>query len=313
MSHPVQVIKSKEEWDTLLSETERVVCHYWAPWNEYCVQLESVMQQLSAENGPGIKFVQIEAEKFPDISLKNGITAVPTFILYRNQKEFERINGAKAAVLTKKVQLLADTNPDINQRCKDLILSSPVLLCMKGSGDETRCRFSKRMVEILNQKNIDYSTFDILQDPEIRDGLKEFSNWPTYPQLYHNGELLGGLDITEALCKSGELDTLPKREKLQDKLKRVISSHSVVLFMKGDAIAPRCKFSRATIDILSQTGVKFGTFDILEDESVRQGMKELSDWPTFPQLYVNNEFVGGLDIIRALKEAGELESTLNPH
>ncbi|KAI6654835.1 Glutaredoxin 3-like isoform X1 [Oopsacas minuta] len=310
MSHIVQIIQTQGEWDILLSGTERIVCHFWAPWNEYCVHLQSVMQQLSIENSPGIKFIQLEAEKFPEISLDNNISAVPTFILYKGKQEFERVDGAKAAELTKKVQLLAVTDSDINQRCNALILSAPVLLCMKGSGDEPRCKFSKRIVNILNQKDIEYSTYDILQDPEMREGLKEFSNWPTYPQLYHNGELLGGLDIIEALSMSGELDTLPKREKLQDKLKQIISSNNVMLFMKGDPITPRCKFSRATIDILSETGVEYGSFDILEDESVRQGLKEYSDWPTYPQLYVNNEFIGGLDIIRSLRESGELESTL---
>ena len=315
MLSAVQSIESQEQWDSVLSSTETVVCHFWASWSESCLQLQAVMQQLASDQGPKLKFVQLEAERFPEISLKNNILAVPTFIMYKKNGEFARVNGANAAELTKKVQLLADTPPDplgtdINQRCKALIQSAPVLLCMKGSGSEPRCRFSKRMVDILNEKNVDFLVFDILQDPEIREGLKEFSNWPTYPQLYHNGELLGGVDITEALSKSGELDTLPKREKLQDKIKRLISACPVMLFMKGNPQNPRCKFSRATIDILSETGVEYGTFDILEDEAVRQGLKEYSDWPTFPQLYVQSELIGGLDIMRSLREAGELEGTL---
>ena len=311
----VQSIESLEQWESVLSNTERVVCHFWAAWSESCLQLQAVMQQLALDQGQELKFVQVEAEKIPEISLRNNIVAVPTFILYKKKGEFARVNGANAAELTNKVQLLAEilseaTGMDINQRCKSLIQSAPVLLCMKGSGNDPRCRFSKRIVDILNEKNVDFLTYDILQDPEIREGLKEFSNWPTYPQLYHNGELLGGVDIIEALSKSGELDTLPKREKLQDKLKRLVSARSVMLFMKGDPQNPRCKFSLATIDIMNETGVEYGTFDILEDDEVRQGLKEYSDWPTYPQLYVQSELIGGLDIIRSLREAGELEGTL---
>ena len=314
MSGTVHSIESQEQWDSILSSRDRVVCHFWAPWSESCLQLEAVMQQLASEHGD-LEFVQLEAEKFPNISQKNNITAVPTFILYRVRGEIARVNGANAAELTKKIQLLAETPTgvigiDINQRCKSLIHSAPVLLCMKGSGNEPRCRFSKQIVDILNERNVDFLSFDILQDPEIREGLKEFSNWPTYPQLYHNGDLLGGVDIVEAMSKSGELDSLPKTEKLQDKLKRLISTSSVMLFMKGDPQNPRCKFSLATIDIMNETGVEYGTFDILEDEAVRQGLKEYSDWPTFPQLYVQSELIGGLDIIRSLREAGELEATL---
>ncbi|KAF5274186.1 hypothetical protein FQR65_LT17060 [Abscondita terminalis] len=81
--------------------------------------------------------------------------------------------------------------------------------------------------------------------------------------------------------------------------------------MKGNRDTPRCGFSKQIINILNETGVSYDTFDILMDEDVRQGLKTYSDWPTYPQLYVKGELIGGLDIVKEMQAAGELISTLN--
>ena len=145
----------------------------------------------------------------------------------------------------------------------------------------------------------------------MRQGLKTYSNWPTYPQLYIDGELIGGLDISKEMVQSGDLqDMLPTKVKLEDRLKSLINKAPLVVFMKGEPDVPKCGFSRQLMEILKDTGVEFDTFDILTDEDVRQGLKTYSNWPTYPQVYVKGEFVGGLDIIKEIREAGELVATL---
>ena len=94
---------------------------------------------------------------------------------------------------------------DLNQRIRQLIESSPVFLFMKGTPDNPQCGFSANVVSILNHLKIPYKTFDILGDPEIREGVKSYSSWPTYPQLYSRSELIGGNDIIVELFQSGEL------------------------------------------------------------------------------------------------------------
>ncbi|TFK50255.1 glutaredoxin [Heliocybe sulcata] len=94
---------------------------------------------------------------------------------------------------------------------------------------------------------------------------------------------------------------------LEERIKDLMTKERVMLFMKGVPDAPRCGFSRKTVGILRDHGVPFGSFDILSDESVRQGMKVINNWPTFPQLIVNGEFVGGLDIIQEMIENGEFD------
>ena len=94
---------------------------------------------------------------------------------------------------------------------------------------------------------------------------------------------------------------------VQDRIRQEITDTPVVLFMKGTPVFPQCGFSAAVVQILSHMGVKFKGIDVLSDPSVRQGIKEFSNWPTVPQLYVKGEFVGGCDIVREMFQAGELQ------
>jgi len=97
---------------------------------------------------------------------------------------------------------------------------------------------------------------------------------------------------------------------VRDRIQHEITDTPVVLFMKGSPVFPQCGFSAAVVQILSQLGVKFKGIDVLSDPQVRQGIKEFSNWPTIPQLYVKGEFVGGCDIVREMYETGELQQVL---
>jgi monothiol glutaredoxin len=89
-----------------------------------------------------------------------------------------------------------------------------------------------------------------------------------------------------------------------------VRSHPVVLYMKGSPVFPQCGFSAQVVHILSELGVKFQSYDVLADDDLRQGIKEFSNWPTIPQLYVQGEFVGGCDIVREMYQSGELAELL---
>ncbi|XP_030342264.1 glutaredoxin-3 [Strigops habroptila] len=310
---------SAEQLQQLLQQKDRslVVVHFWAPWAPQCAQMNEVMAALAKEHTQ-VAFVKLEAEAVPEVSEKYGISSVPTFLFFKNSQKVDRLDGAHAPELTKRVQRHASSTSfsagsndsvkeDLNVRLKKLINAAPCMLFMKGSPKEPRCGFSKQMVEILNKHGISFSSFDIFSDEEVRQGLKAYSNWPTYPQLYVAGELIGGLDIVKELEASGELDTVcPKAQKLESRLKALINKAPVMLFMKGSKQVAKCGFSKQIVEIMNNTGIDYETFDILEDEEVRQGLKTYSNWPTYPQLYVKGELVGGLDIIKELKETGEL-------
>ena len=94
---------------------------------------------------------------------------------------------------------------------------------------------------------------------------------------------------------------------VKQRIDQLVGSNEVVLFMKGTALFPQCGFSSRAVAILDHLGVKYETVDVLQDQDIRNGIKDYSDWPTVPQLYVKGEFVGGSDIMMEMFESGELQ------
>ncbi len=101
-------------------------------------------------------------------------------------------------------------------------------------------------------------------------------------------------------------------DQLRKRITETISRDRVMLFMKGNPSMPQCGFSATVVGILKEVGVPFGSFNILADQEIREGLKEYSSWPTFPQLYLDGKLVGGCDIVRDLHARGELTKLLAP-
>lgn len=94
---------------------------------------------------------------------------------------------------------------------------------------------------------------------------------------------------------------------LQAKIDNLVKSHKIFVFMKGTKLMPMCGFSNNVVQMLNSLGVPFETLDVLEEPEIRQGIKEYSEWPTIPQVYINGEFVGGSDVMIELYQNGELQ------
>ena len=97
----------------------------------------------------------------------------------------------------------------------------------------------------------------------------------------------------------------------QAKIKETVTNNNVVLFMKGSPKFPQCGFSNLATQILDACGAQFLAIDVLQDQEIREGIKQYANWPTIPQLYIKGEFVGGADIMRAMYESGELKAALD--
>jgi monothiol glutaredoxin len=97
---------------------------------------------------------------------------------------------------------------------------------------------------------------------------------------------------------------------VQDRISQEIKDNDVVVYMKGTPVFPQCGFSAAVVQVMNQLGVKFHGVNVLEDPALREGIKEFTNWPTIPQLYVKGEFIGGCDIVREMAQNGELQDTL---
>ncbi|PSC68630.1 monothiol glutaredoxin-S17 [Micractinium conductrix] len=341
----MQSLNELADFRKALAEHRLAVVHFWAAWCEPCAFLDTVLKQLAAD-APAVAVLRVEAEKAADISEAYNVSFVPYFLFFRDGKVVDSLEGADAPTLTTKFAALvgggggggatqpaaeapaaaqpASVEPagGLQARLQQLVNQQPIMLFMKGSPDAPRCGFSRKVVEAIQQCGAQFGSFDILSDDGVRQGLKELSQWPTYPQLYLNGELLGGCDIVLEMAEAGELQSELAKAKpaagavadpkavLRSRLEALVNQKDVMLFMKGTPEAPQCGFSRKVVDALQAAGEDFGSFNILTDEAVRQGLKEYSSWPTYPQVFVKGELLGGCDIVLEMAEAGELKDTI---
>lgn len=314
----------------------KAVIIFWAPWHEDSVSLKDSILPALASSSSGIEFFSVEAEEQLSLSEKYSVTVVPTFVFLEESGEVkERLEGnIEVAEVTQAVQRLVNSiaassalyktktdteeksgEKSLEDRLKVLMRSCNVMLFMKGTPTNPRCGFSRQAVELLADARIHFGSFDILSDEEVRQGLKKLSNWPTYPQLYVGGNLIGGLDILKEMVEDGEeslaeqLGVAPTKT-LDERLRELVKRNRIMLFMKGVPSAPRCGFSRQIVELLNKENIPYDAFNILEDEEVRQGLKKFSNWPTYPQLYIAGELVGGLDICQEMAENGELSELL---
>ena len=188
----------------------KAVLLFWAPWHEDSVSLKESVLPALASSSEGLQFGCVEAEAQPTLSEQYKVTVVPTFVFVgADGNVTERIEGnVEIAQVTQAVQRLSNSlvavapaapsvspKEALNDHIGRLVRSSDVMLFMKGNPTAPRCGFSRQAVEILSEAKIAFGSFDILTDDEVRQGLKEYSDWPTYPQLYVKGDLMGGLDI----------------------------------------------------------------------------------------------------------------------
>lgn len=325
MSGKVVELKEETELEALLQGSKDngsvLVLSFWADWHPPCKQMATVVKELASEK-PAITFVQIEAENFQDVCERYPVESVPTFVVVQGGKVGEALEGANPSKLVALVNKVAkqaaasstDASPsakeELNARLRKLTHAAPVMLFMKGEPSNPKCKFSRETTTLLKEEGIRFGYFDILSDDEVRQGLKTYSNWKTYPQFYVNGELIGGLDVIKEMKEEGELQKLipkeSKKENIHAHLKQLINQSRVMLFMKGSPDNPQCGFSRTMTALLRECNFEFGHFDILLDNDVRQGLKEYSNWKTYPQLYVEGEFIGGLDVCSEMHQEGEL-------
>ena len=216
---PLIEIKSNQQFSELSSVNPKTLktLFFYADWANNCEQASQSFKQISEEY-PDNEFFSIDAEENPEISEIFDISAVPYFIFIKEssiikelssadplefQNEYKKIVSASTVADNKSVSKSPEneeeeeeeTEEQLNERLKQLTAAAPVMLFMKGTPSEPKCGFSRQMVGILREHQVRFGFFDILKDDTVRQGLKKYSDWPTFPQLYINGELVGGLDI----------------------------------------------------------------------------------------------------------------------
>ncbi|OGM47692.1 thioredoxin [Aspergillus bombycis] len=219
---------------TSLPPTTLSILYFHAPWAAPCAQMRAVLSALASQypatTPPTTAFISIDAEELPDISEDYDVTAVPFVVLTRNGEVLESISGSEATRVRDAVERHAgskasagapatipptadrsaprdrsrDGYPAAGWRCERGWAYAGAVEGGAGTPSAPQCGFSRQLVGILRERSVKYGFFNILADEDVRQGLKEFADWPTFPQLWVSGELVGGLDIVKE-----ELDNDP--------------------------------------------------------------------------------------------------------
>lgn len=198
-----------------LSPSTLLVINFYTPWTAFCAPMSAILtgiaSQYAVTEPPTLSLVSLNGKELLDISKEYGVRTAPWVVFIRSGQVIESIKGSDPTKIRNafNVHIGPGTiaNPDdralapgqskdaLFTRLGELVKAAPVMLFMKGTPKSPRCRFSRRLVDILREHDVSYDFFDILTDEDVREGLKEFADWPTYPQLWANGELVGGLDV----------------------------------------------------------------------------------------------------------------------
>ncbi|MCJ1404159.1 monothiol glutaredoxin grx4 [Xylographa trunciseda] len=266
----VSEISSPEAFEKHVSSipsTAVVVISFHTPWAAPCAQMSSILAALAAnyppQSPPSISFLSLNAESLPDISESYNVTAVPFLVLQRDGKVLESISGCDAGKVQSAVERSMGETGTGEGKTK-----MPEALATQPRPDSS---------DATNGGNSNGTNGSSNTAKDLSSYAPSASDPPTAPAMSgHAGE-------TEAL---------------NARLAELVNAAPVMLFMKGTPSVPQCGFSRQLVGILREQGVRYGFFNILADDEVRQGMKVWADWPTFPQLWVGGELVGGLDIVK---------------
>ncbi|CAJ2512970.1 Uu.00g010890.m01.CDS01 [Anthostomella pinea] len=230
----IKEITTEDDWRAhvaSLPSSTLLIISFHAPWAAPCAQMATVLKTLASEypatDPPATSWVSLNAEELSDISETYDVTAVPFLVLQCNDEVLETVSGSSAVKVRTAIETHAKSaapgantvaaaagktaapaevetasdpakaKEDLNKRLGELIKAAPVMLFMKGTPSAPQCGFSRQLVGILRERSVKYGFFNILADDEVRQGLKEYAEWPTYPQLWMDGDLVGGLDIVK--------------------------------------------------------------------------------------------------------------------
>jgi len=227
-------ISKAEELDELLNVNKgfMIVVTFVAPWSTTCKDMMELTREFVVDPElEHILFCEIIVEDFPTVAQKYDIKSVPSVLFFRDNQVTEKLVGADVQDLTSKIMEHANKGPSLtgkptrtvntptqaapisssdslplNERLKKLVNQANIMIFMKGNPAQPRCGFSRQVIEIVKATGLPFETFDILEDEEVRQGLKDYSQWQTYPQIYVKGELIGGLDIIKEMRDTGSLN-----------------------------------------------------------------------------------------------------------
>ncbi|ESL06016.1 thioredoxin-like protein [Trypanosoma rangeli SC58] len=219
-------ISSLKEYLSLKEEAIEglgLVVHFSAAWCEPCKEVRRVLEEYASQYNQKVLFAEVDADLSNDICKSEDVECVPFITFFRTssqEKAEERVADVVGAkfdqIEVNMVSLYGNGNDtresfsDLNEYLKYLTSRKGVVVFVTGTPSRPRCGFTGRLLEMFHELGVKYIYYDVWASDEVCEGLKKYSEWPTFPQVYVDGELIGGFDICSQLKESGELKTVLK-------------------------------------------------------------------------------------------------------
>ncbi|KRX05878.1 Thioredoxin-like fold [Pseudocohnilembus persalinus] len=298
-----------------------IVIIFHAAWhqhsNEYLENFQTLLE-ISELNGEKIMFAQCDADKVPQVSTNYNITNVPTVIVTDAQKgELKRFeNENPAQILESLEEFIPEYQKKFEQKrvemykkIEKLITENPVLIFIKGTAQAPECKFTRQFLEIMKDLDCKFTYYDIIADNDMRHWLRHYNKWPTYPQLYISGELIGGLDKAKQRIEEGYIqEKIPQSARIHDpeqRLKKIVSENKVILFTKGIASDINLdQNQKDVIQLLKNEGIKFRCFDCSSDQLLLEHLQKQNG--EFPHLYSQQKYIGSKQKLSDLAKQSQL-------
>lgn len=282
---PLETEEAFNEKIAALPPSCLAVIYFHAPWAAPCKQMSTILSTLAStytsSSPPRIEFLSLDAEEVSEVSEQFDVTQVPLVVLQKDGKVLESVTGTDASKVRKAVEKHGGA---------------------PGRGDPGKLGLPAAQKVTRPAESVDLSE-ESKANEEKTNGASGGGGLSKYAP--------DSKDPATAPEMSSGQNAKSKQEDLNGRLAELVKAAPVMLFMKGTPSAPQCGFSRQTVSLLREKGVRYGFFNILADDEVRQGLKEYSEWPTFPQVYVGGELVGGLDIVSIPQVSWDTSSAAN--
>lgn len=309
-----QIGSVKGLWDSLHRANTQLTLLSFIDQNEQSLHLQEFFTELISSFPVQVLLVQASPETLGLLS-QYSVTKVPTTIFIIGFVEQYRIEGSHIPDLVSQVELLTSSFSSIFEsirnsqytKLQNILSQYKLAVFAKGTQSAPKSRRSLKIKRILS--GYDYTYFDLNTDPLLAQWLQVYTNLKFLPVYFIDGNLQGSIEELVEQTKTGELFKLLGQD-LNERLKKLTNSSKYLVAMMGSKEEPICGFSKRLIAVLDKYGIDFDSFDISFDGEVCEGLKKFSNWPTYPQVYVDGELIGGYDICCQMDNEGSLKEAL---
>ncbi|KAL4459496.1 hypothetical protein ABPG74_018109 [Tetrahymena malaccensis] len=303
---------------TLNNFGKLIVITFYADWYDHSVnyveQIANLQELMQIQD---VVFCKCDAEKVPEVANKFQVSMVPTVVLTETRKTtIKKFENEVPAVLFEQIEEANKTfkNQFENEKermyakIKELLSQPGVLMFIKGTPQEPECKFTRELLGIIESLKIRFRYYDIIADIDMRHWLRHYNKWPTYPQIFIDGKLLGGLDVLkEHIAKNTlEIPASCKISEPKERLQQIIQEHKSILFMEGTPNDENLsENSKKFINLLAQAGIRFSVFNLSIDCNLKDYLKETYK-STDPYFFAGKQYVGNLEVVIELSKKQEL-------